>query len=72
MIGGAGTGELLHGRGGGESCHEDTGAATIGSPPEDTRNVVPLPKGIAILTRDEIAERYLARLPYGHIGIGDR
>jgi hypothetical protein len=36
------------------------------------RNVVPLPKGIAILTRDEVAERYLERLPDGHIGIGDQ
>jgi hypothetical protein len=36
------------------------------------RNVVFPPKGIAILTRDEIAERYLEQLPYGHSEIGDR
>jgi hypothetical protein len=36
------------------------------------RNVVLPPKGIAILTRDEIAERYLEQLPYGYIGIGDQ
>jgi hypothetical protein len=36
------------------------------------RNVVLLPKGIVVLTRDEIAERYLERLPCGHIGIGDQ
>jgi hypothetical protein len=35
-------------------------------------NGVPLPKEIAILTRGAIAERYLERLPCGHIGIGDR
>jgi hypothetical protein len=51
------------GRGGGESCHEDTGTDRFGSPPEDTRTVVPLPKEIAILTRDKIAERYLEQLP---------
>jgi hypothetical protein len=42
-------------RGGGESCHEDTGSVIFGSPPEDMLNVVLLPKEIAVLTRDEIA-----------------